>query len=219
MDRLDEELVEGKETVAIERGKVEMVRMELVMSAGEVSLKGGASKLLEGTLFYNIPSMKPVVRYEDTGFRGHLLIDQSGDSSIHIGKNIRNKWELAADNNIPLDLILRMGAGESRLILGEMTLRRVEVNVGAGKMTMDLRGDPQKDYDVEVHGGVGEATIHLPTDIGVSVNARGGLGEIKTSGDLRKDGPSYVNSAYGKSGVTVRVDVQGGIGQINLHCD
>ncbi len=33
---------------------------------------------------------------------------------------------------------------------------------------------------------------------------------------FKKDGDAYVNDAYGKSAVTIRVDVQCGIGQVNL---
>src|SRR3712207_7453120 len=34
---------------------------------------------------------------------------------------------------------------------------------------------------------------------------------------LQKVGNAYVNDAYGESEVTLRVDIQGGIGQINLE--
>src|ERR1039458_5551387 len=37
--------------------------------------------------------------------------------------------------------------------------------MGVGELHMDLRGKPKHDYDVRIHGGVGEATIHLPRDV------------------------------------------------------
>jgi hypothetical protein len=48
------------------------------------------------------------------------------------------------------------------------------------------------------------------------VRARGGIGEIR-AGELKKDGDIYTNDAYGKSPVTLQVEVEGGIGQINLE--
>lgn len=208
------------ETVSIERGNTEMVRMELKMSAGELHLRGGASKLLEGTVSYNQPFLKPTVRYDSTGFRGHLTIDQESAASVKLGGNLENRWDFRANNETPIDLILNMGAGESTLDLGSLVLRRLDVRIGVGKLNLDLRGTPQKDYDVEIRGGVGEANVHLPSGVGVVVNARGGIGEISTRGDgLRKDGSSYVNDHYGKSSVTVRVDIQGGIGKIELITD
>jgi hypothetical protein len=40
---------------------------------------------------------------------------------------------------------------------------------------------------------------------------------ISTPRGLQREGDSYVNDAYGDSDVTLEVDVQGGVGQINLE--
>jgi hypothetical protein len=52
--------------------------------------------------------------------------------------------------------------------------------------------------------------------VGVRVEAQGGLGEINAK-SLQKEGEAYVNDAYGDSEVTLDVDIQGGVGQINLE--
>jgi hypothetical protein len=49
-----------------------------------------------------------------------------------------------------------------------MTLRTAEVNIGAGRMQMDLRGEPKHDYSVQVHGGVGKATMYLPKNVAIA---------------------------------------------------
>jgi hypothetical protein len=46
----------------------------------------------------------------------------------------------------PLDLDVKCGAGESRLDLGDLALRRVNVEMGVGELKMDLRGAPKNDY-------------------------------------------------------------------------
>ena len=46
--------------------------------------------------------------------------------------------------------------------------------------------------------------------------AQGGLGRIN-AGDLQKQGDAYVNNQYGKSTVTLRLEVKGGVGEINLE--
>jgi hypothetical protein len=58
--------------------------------------------------------------------------------------------------------------------------------------------------------------VQLPSEIGVRVNAEGGLGQINAEG-LQREGDAYVNDAYGDSDVTLDVDVRGGVGQINLE--
>jgi hypothetical protein len=207
-----------RESVTIDRGKAEMVRAEVRMAVGELRVSGGSSKLLEAEFRYNLPFLKPEVRYDATGFRGHLTVENKSNRDLRLGGEAENTWDLRLNNDTPLDLILHMGAGESRFEIGSLDLRRVEVHLGVGEVYMDLRGEPKRDFDVEVRGGVGEATIHLPKTVGVVAEARGGIGGIEVRG-LRKDGDRWVNSLYGTGKPTVRVDVRGGVGSIELIGD
>jgi hypothetical protein len=109
-----------------------------------------------------------------------------------------------------------MGAGESDLDLDSLTLTGVDLKMGAGKTTVDLTGDYAKGFDATIEGGVGQATVLLPSEIGVKAKAEGGLGGINAKG-LKKVGDSYVNDAYGESDVNLSVHVKGGIGEINLE--
>jgi hypothetical protein len=81
---------------------------------------------------------------------------------------------------------------------------------------VDLTGDYAKDFDASIQGGVGEATVLLPSEVGVKAKAEGGIGGINAEG-LEKVGDSYVNEAYGESDVNLNVDVKGGVGEINLE--
>jgi hypothetical protein len=56
--------------------------------------------------------------------------------------------------------------------------------------------------------------VLVPSEVGVRVRAEGGLGKINAEGFWRED-DSYVNAVYGDS--DVNLDVQGGVGQINLE--
>jgi len=44
----------------------------------------------------------------------------------------------------------------------------------------------------------------------------GGLGAINAS-DFQKQGDAYVNDVYGKSPVTLQIEVEGGVGEIDLE--
>ena len=69
---------------------------------------------------------------------------------------------------------------------------------------------------MQVHGGVGEARIRLPKDIGAEVKATGGLGSIDTKGLTKRDG-KYYNDAYSDDKpARSHMEVQGGIGNISL---
>ena len=103
-----------------------------------------------------------------------------------------------------------------RMNLGSLRLRTVKFSeMGAGTLNLDLRGKPTKDYSVHLHGGVGECTVHVPNDIGVSATATGLMGDISVTG-LHKTGDRYVNDAYDKASVRIQLDIQGGLGTIKL---
>lgn len=192
----------------------ERVRVELEMNAGELRVESGAKELMEADFIYNVASWKPEVHFDKSGFRGTLRVHQGGNTATF--GNSRNEWRLRLNNTIPLDFSLHCGAGENRLNLGQLDLRGVEVHIGAGRVELDLRGKaPQRDYDVEVHGGVGEAVLFLPVEAGIEARASGGLGEIEVRG-LEKRGDHWHNAAAGKGKPTIRVEVHGGIGRISI---
>jgi hypothetical protein len=96
-----------------------------------------------------------------------------------------------------------------------MNLRSVAFDLGAGEVNVDLRGNPRRSYDVKIQGGVGQATVHLPKSVGISATAVGGIGEVNVSG-LEKRNDRWINPGHENAPVTIRLDVKGGIGQIDV---
>ncbi len=200
-------------TETVDRKDADSARIDIEMGAGRLKVGPGTSKLLEATFDFSEAEGMPRVDYNVVDKEGRLNISQSG-RGIHFGRT-RNTWDLRLNKDVPSQLHIKMGAGENTLNLGSITLSRLEIEMGAGELNLDLRGNWKKDLDAEIHGGAGEANIYLPRDVGVRVYATGGIGSINASG-LRRDGATYINDAYGKSPVTLRVNVQGGVGEINL---
>lgn len=202
----------------LDRQGAQSVRADIAMPAGELRLAGGSSNLLDADFRYNEAEGTPRIEYRVSNGVGDLTIRQD-DKSIHMGMGrTANEWDLKLSNDVPLDLTLNMGAGEGILHLRDVPVTNLSVNMGAGELQLDLTGDRKKDLTADIHGGVGQATIRLPRDVGVRVQAHGGIGSIETRG-LRHDGDEYVNDAYGKSQVTIKLTVEGGIGQIVLDLE
>ncbi len=201
------------ESRSIDLDDAELVRAEIRMTAGQLDLRGGALKLLEAEFHYNVPSWRPEIRYERTGFRGQLSVTQP--SSAPVAGSAENRWVLLLNPEVPLDLTVVLGAGEAELDLGRLSLRSANVKVGAGKVKVEFSETPKKSFDLNIKGGVGEAIVYLPSEIGVIARASGGIGGIEVS-NLRKEGGAWVNEAYGKSKVTLRLNVTGGVGSITL---
>jgi hypothetical protein len=200
------------DSFAVDRDKSEFLRVNVNMKAGELRLNGGAAKFLEGTATYNVEGSKPEVKYANTAGRGDLTIQQP---SASLNGNEKYEWDLRLANDIPMDLAIDFGAGEAKLNIGKMALRSVEVHIGAGRLEMDLRGQPQRSCDVRVRGGVGEAIIWLPKTAGIYATGSGGLGSVNVSG-LRQEGDHWISEGYEQAARKIRVDVTGGIGEIRL---
>lgn len=204
------------ENVSVELGTAQRSNIELDLGAGELNLRGGAQQLLEGALEYNIPAWRPEVHTSVVGNATDVTIKQP-ERHPAFGK-VRYKWDLVANNGVLTDLAVNCGAGKADMQLGSLRLRNVNVNIGAGQVDLDLRGEPKHDYDVAVSGGVGQATVYLPKNVGIEAEAHGGIGHIEVRG-LEKHGNVWQNSLYDTAKVTVRVKVQGGIGEIRIIAD
>jgi len=201
----------------VEAQGAKSVHAEIELGAGELDLSGGSAGLMDADCYYGRAWQKPEVTYSVTGGNGELDMRQAGTNNIHFGgSSQRNDWNLRFGNQVPLDLEIKMGAGTGRLLLSGLPLTHLRVEGGAGTLFVDLSGDWKQSIDGRISGGVGTVTVRLPASVGVLVHARGGLGAVNAPG-FQRDGDAYVNSAYGKSPVTLTLDIEGGIGTINLE--
>jgi len=193
------------------------VRAELKMGAGELNIEGGSSHLLNSRFLFNRKWDSPRVNYHVNGDKGELEIvqDQTGSINFDAGNN---NWDLTFNNDVPIQLHIEMGAGAGELKLRDMNVTELELHMGAGQLELDLTGPRKSDLDVTLKGGVGQATIRLPRDVAVRAHAAGGIGSIDAEG-LKKDGNDYSNEMWGKTPHKITLDVQGGIGQIELIQD
>lgn len=199
--------------VSIELGSAERAAIQLKLGAGELLVRGGADKLLQGQFEYNIAAWKPIVDQSVNGSDADVTIRQP--RGVGGFGNTRNRWDLEINDKVLLDFSLDCGAGQTRLEMGDLNLQRVAVHMGAGEVDLDLRGQPSHDFDVTLQGGVGQATVRIPRNIGVRAEAHGGIGQISVTG-LEKRGGYYENGLYGGSKPNLRLKVEGGIGEIRI---
>lgn len=190
--------------------------VNIEVPAGDLTLRSGADpgKILDANFHYTTEDGEPQVNYSVSKGQGSLEVTQENGSHIHLMSQ-HNEWNLRLNDDIPTQLRVQIGAGHGELDLHGLTLESLDLKIGAGQVNADLAANWSKDSTVTIQGGVGQATLRLPNNIGVSVHASGGIGEVSTDG-LHKQDDSYVNDSYGKASVTLEVNVTGGVGQINL---
>jgi hypothetical protein len=207
---------ELKHQQSVEAGTAEAINADIRMGAGELFIDGGGTKLLDANFRYSERLGRPVVRYDLTGFRGRLTVENP--NKVGGGSNIVNEWKLAFGGKTPLDINTQLGAGKAEINLSKLAIRNVEIQMGAGELNLNVAGNYGRDIEVKVQGGVGEARIKLPRDFGAVVDAVGGIGSIDANGLSKRNG-KYYNDAYSDGKPAIRMKVQGGVGEIHLSVD
>ena len=187
----------------------------VTITAGELNLSGGTSRAFEGEFDYATSWARPQIEYNVSGKSAKLNIAQENHGPL-LGPD--NTWWLRLNDQVPLDLQIKMGAAKGDLNFRDINLKKLHIEGGVGKIDVDLTGKRGSDLDVDIHGGIGQAVIRLPKNVGVVVEAKGGIGAVTTNG-LKKEDGSYVNDAYKRSQHTVHVTVEGGIGNIDLSVE
>jgi hypothetical protein len=197
-------------------GDAESTKVSIAMGVGKLNITGGAEELLDASFDYNIPDWKPEVSYETQNRLGRLTIEQP---PTVVGAawpaNVRYEWNLRLSDKVPMDLDVEMGVGKVDLDTRGLNLRHLKVDAGVGEGRIDLSGTTA-DLVADVEAGIGKLKLLLPSDVGVRVEAEGGIGHVRAEG-LTRDGDAWVSEAWGKSKVSIRVNVEGGIGEVEIE--
>jgi hypothetical protein len=228
------------ESQSVEKGEAETVQVEIKMGTGSLKIGGGADNLMNADFTYNVAEWKPEVNYQVKDNIGKLTISQKSDNGmgkLPLGK-ARNGWDLRFNNNVPMKLKIDLGAGENHLHLGPLSLtsldigmgageldldlsgtpslKKLNLNMGVGDVTVDLTGDWKNDLAAQINNGIGRISLCLPDNVGIFASAERGIGQVSACG-FKRHGSTYYNDAYEESDVTLNLNVDAGIGQINLE--
>jgi hypothetical protein len=227
-----------KYTKNVEAQGAKSVQVRLTQSAGTLKISGGAKQMMEGLFATTEQAWKPEIAYSTQNQKGILLVKQPKIDNLNMDDGDRNDWDVRLTNSIPMDIELTVGAGQSTIDLRNVRLTRLHLKAGAGdfsvnlantsvpeldieagvgEMKLDLSGKWSNNLEAEINGGIGEITLKLPRKTGVRVKVNG-LGSIENAGFKKVDG-YYVNEAYKQTEATLHIEINGGLGSVNLELE
>ncbi len=187
------------------------------MGAGKLDIASADTDLMEARFGYSRSGWEPEVAYDVNGSTGELSVRSPRKIDFDFGSEYRYEWTIGLSPDVPMDLVVDMGAGQATLDLVGLDIRDLRVDVGAGDTTIDLSGDWKNDLNGDINTGAGALKLRVPENIGVRiVGYKDGVGEYRADGFMQ-DGDALVNSAYEKATVRFDLVLRRGVGDVEIE--
>ena len=198
--------------------------------AAEVSHVGTMTFVSEGQTEKTI-----TLRQEQTDFD---FFEGLGFLSAFVDPQDDLYWNVGLSPAVPIDLHINGGAGASALDLSEIDLSGLDVNVGVGRINLQLPA-ATTDYEAVVSGGVGEVNVVIADDAALTLNIDGGVGSftvdvpdgaavrlradtgvgsVNVPSEFRETGEdTWETSNYREADQRITIDFNGGVGNLTVR--
>jgi hypothetical protein len=211
----------GTVTESVQLEDATRARVLVQMVVGELTISGGAGELMEAEFIYSANRYAPTIAYNIREDTGDLEVRQPTTTLPGVRVETEdNIWSVSLSNDVPINLLVQMGVGPSRLQLASLNLEGLDVEAGIGESEIDLTGDWESDVSGHIVAGPQRLRLLLPAHIGVRVNITGGTAEINVAGLRPENGVengAWVNAAFNDEGPNIFLDIQAGAGPIDLE--
>lgn len=209
--------VPGITTVALDGAGSGTVTVTL--GAGKLLVDGGApaGSLMEATYFSKAPEWQPDLTKSMNGSVLQVnMIEKGHRAKEWFAVDSPNRWEIHMNEDIPLNLTLGVGAGESRIGLGNLNLNALSVNTGAGDTWIDLSGYHGNRFDTSIHNGIGDLSLRVPKNGNTKILVHSGVGDVTDSGLIHDNG-SFITPGYNPALPVNTIRIEQGVGSISLE--
>ncbi len=187
---LEEDIDALEVTVTLRNGRAEIGALE-----GSVNAVEGSYVLPVGLQPFN-------VTYEQRSRTGILTIIQPEEGITDENTSL----VLNLTSEVPIDLVVKSGFGQSTLDLEQLNLRSLRMEGGASTTTITLPSHAE-DLEVSIQGGAGDIKVLRPQDdtalLMHTMTIFGGLGQLVV--ELPSNGGYDVEVTTGIGEITIRV--------------
>ncbi len=148
--------------------------------------------------------------------RLEVRLDGRGWESLSIlGSGLGPSWDLGLSGAIPVELSLELGTGRLEVDLRQLNIHQAEVHNGLGETTIWL---PSVDgARLQVDGGIGDIRLRIPEGVGVRLRADTGIGPVDLPADFEARDEVFVSPGYDAAPSHIEVSVDLGIGAVRVR--
>lgn len=185
--------------------------------AGTLNISGGAAAghMLQGTFKGGVES-----RFEKIGSGGSLTLSPSSNVYWGFAPGFMHegfRWDFRLTNEIPLDMRLHTGAGESHVDLSTLLVGKLKLETGASSTVITLPANAGF-TDVDVHAGAASVVLRVPQGVAGRITMKSGL--VGTNIDATRfpfNGSTYETPGYNSAANRVQILVEAGVGSIEIR--
>jgi len=177
--------------------------LALTVRGGRFLLAPGAKEgVVEGTVTYNVPQLKPQIDIDGSDIR--IYPEEELGFGAFATENLKNTWDLKL-GPMPMELTLDVGGTETEIELGALALSDLAVTQGMGDFQLSFSRPNQIEMEnLKFKGGASSTKLIGLANARVrDISFEGGAGEftLDFSGELQND---------------MEVDISGGVGEITI---
>lgn len=191
-------------------------RIRIQHAAGRLNVHSGASegKLVVGDFAGGV---KLTTSQSDDEQKITLSIPGGRLPWVGWGPGDSLDWSIALAQEIPLTLILETGAGETRLDLEKLLVRKLRLNSGASSTRLTLPANAGF-TQAEFKTGAASLDLRIPDGVAARIRASGGLATINI--DKRRfpaKGGNYQSDDYESAPNKLDIQIESGVGSVEVH--
>lgn len=128
----------GTTPISVQAGGAQSAQVLVDVPIGNLTLAGGATILVDGSISYELPAFQPVVNYSISDEEGNLTIMQPiVPEAQELGAEAY-PVDLRFSDDIPLDLTVRNELGEAHINLTTLSTGTVDVSTGSDADVVEL---------------------------------------------------------------------------------
>jgi hypothetical protein len=170
--------------------------VQLEPAAGSVEVDASGEGVVQGNIVYNTDALEPEVIVGDASVR---IRQGNPNGNLSVGPDAKNQWDIHLAQGVPMNFRLRTGATQGTYELGGLSLRNVELTMGATDTSVSFRQpNPEVIDQFSLNGGAASIIV---TGLGNANITKGnivaGAGQFRISfgGQLRQDAEIWLEGA------------------------
>jgi hypothetical protein len=208
------------ETIRQPGAGVERAQVVLNPAVGSLHvdvLDGGVADLVRGEVAQGLGG-RIVQTYDDDRIPPRFELRHEGWGGVPPlgGWGSQLSWDLMLNAEVETSLDVDMGVGRIDLDLQGMSLESVDVNLGVGQIVVTL--PEQGQFGVRIEGGVGESLVAIPPGLEARIKLDTALVQVSLPDDyIEVDEDTFISPGFEGAENKVELEIGQAIGSVRIR--